>query len=61
MELAEVRKIKTEARLSHRKRKVCEGSNLGQGADPSKLTLKDNPELLDEIEAKVREALANAE
>ena len=37
------------------------GSNIGQGADPSKLTLKDNPELLDEIEAKVREALANAE
>ena len=37
------------------------GSNIGQGADPSKLTLKDNPELLEEIEAKVREALANAE
>ena len=37
------------------------GSNLGQGADPTKLILKDNPELLEEIEAKVREALANAE
>ena len=37
------------------------GSNLGQGSDPTKLMLKDNPELLEEIEAKVRKALANGE
>ena len=34
------------------------GSKLGQGADACKALLKDNPELLDELEAKVREALA---
>src|SRR5574344_2440987 len=33
------------------------GSKLGQGADACKALLKDNPELLDELEAKVREAL----
>ena len=34
------------------------GSKLGQGADACKALLKDNPELLDELETKVREALA---
>ena len=34
---------------------------LGQGADACKALLKDNPELLDELEAKVREALAAKE
>ncbi len=37
------------------------GSKLGQGADACKALLKDNPELLDELEAKVREALAAKE
>ena len=31
------------------------GSKLGQGADACKALLKDNPELLDELEAKVRD------
>lgn len=34
------------------------GSKLGQGRDAAKALLKDNPELSDEIEAKVREAIA---
>ena len=34
------------------------GSKLGQGTDACKALLKDNPELLDELETKVREALA---
>ena len=34
------------------------GSKLGQGRDAAKALLKDNPELAEEIEAKVREALA---
>lgn len=33
-------------------------SKLGQGRDAAKALLKDNPELAEEIEAKVREALA---
>ena len=37
------------------------GSKLGQGADACKALLKDNPELLDELEAKVREALSAKE
>ena len=32
---------------------------LGQGRDNSKLTLKSNPELADEIEAKIRQAVAD--
>ena len=36
-----------------------EGSKLGQGRDAAKALLKDNPELAEEIEAKVREALAS--
>ena len=35
-----------------------DGSKLGQGRDGAKALLKDNPELAEEIEAKVREALA---
>lgn len=35
-----------------------DGSKLGQGRDAAKALLKDNPELAEEIEAKVREALA---
>ena len=35
-----------------------DGSKLGQGRDDAKALLKDNPELAEEIEAKVREALA---
>lgn len=35
-----------------------DGSKLGQGRDAAKTLLKDNPELAEEIEAKVREALA---
>ena len=34
------------------------GSKLGQGRDAAKALLKDNPELAEEIEAKVREAIA---
>jgi len=34
-------------------------AKLGQGRDATKLCLRDNPELADEIEGKVREALAN--
>ena len=34
-----------------------DGSKLGQGRDAAKALLKDNPELAEEIEAKVREAL----
>jgi len=34
------------------------GSKLGQGRDAAKSLLKDNPELSEEIEAKVREAIA---
>ena len=33
-------------------------SKLGQGRDAVKEVLKDNPELSDEIEAKIREAIA---
>ena len=35
-----------------------DGSKLGQGRDAAKALLKDNPGLAEEIEAKVREALA---
>ena len=35
-----------------------DGFKLGQGRDAAKALLKDNPELAEEIEAKVREALA---
>ena len=35
-----------------------DGSKLGQSRDAAKALLKDNPELAEEIEAKVREALA---
>ena len=35
-----------------------DGSKWGQGRDAAKALLKDNPELAEEIEAKVREALA---
>ena len=35
-----------------------DGSKLGQGRDAAKALLKDNPELAEEIEAKVREAIA---
>ena len=35
-----------------------DGAKLGQGRDAAKALLKDNPELAEEIEAKVREALA---
>ena len=35
-----------------------DGSKLGQGRDAAKALLKDNPELAEEIEAKVRETLA---
>lgn len=35
-----------------------DGSKLGQGRDAAKALLKDNPELAEEIEAKIREALA---
>ena len=35
-----------------------DGSKLGQGRDAAKALLKDNPELAEEIEANVREALA---
>lgn len=34
-------------------------TKLGQGIEPAKQVLLDNPELLEEIEAKVREQLAN--
>ncbi len=34
------------------------GSKLGQGRDAAKTLLKDNPELAEEIEAKIREAIA---
>ena len=37
------------------------GSKLGQGRDAAKALLKDNPELAEEIEAKVREAIAAKE
>ncbi len=37
------------------------GSKIGQGADACKTILKDNPELLEELEAKVRQALAPKE
>ena len=37
------------------------GSKLGQGRDAAKALLKDNPELAEEIEAKVREAIAKKE
>ena len=37
------------------------GSKLGQGRDAAKALLKDNPELAEEIEAKIREALAAKE
>ena len=36
-------------------------TKLGQGRDASKQVIQDNPELAEELEAKVREALANAE
>ena len=36
-----------------------DGSKLGQGRDAAKALLKDNPELAEEIEAKVRETLAS--
>ena len=36
-----------------------DGSKLGQGRDAAKALLKDNPELAEEIEAKVREALTS--
>ena len=36
-----------------------DGSKLGQGRDAAKALLKDNPELAEEIEAKIREALAS--
>ena len=36
-----------------------DGSKLGQGRDAAKALLKDNPELAEEIVAKVREALAS--
>jgi recombination protein RecA len=36
-----------------------DGAKLGQGRDAAKALLKDNPELAEEIEAKVREAIAN--
>ena len=36
-----------------------DGSKLGQSRDAAKALLKDNPELAEEIEAKVREALAS--
>ncbi len=35
------------------------GSKLGQGRDAAKTLLKDNPELAEEIEAKIREAIAS--
>ena len=36
-----------------------EGTKLGQGRDTVKALLKDNPELAEEIEAKIREFLKN--
>ena len=35
------------------------GSKLGQGRDATKQMLKDNPELCEELQAKIMEALAN--
>jgi recombination protein RecA len=35
-----------------------EGTKLAQGRDATKAMLKDNPELCDEIEAKIMEALS---
>ena len=37
------------------------GSKLAQGRDATKALLKDNPELCEEIEAKIMEAIKNAE
>ena len=34
------------------------GSKLGQGRDATKNLLKDNPELCEELEAKIKEAIA---
>jgi len=36
-----------------------EGNKLGQGRDAVKLLIEDNPELMDELEAKVKEAINN--
>jgi len=35
------------------------GAKLAQGRDATKALLKDNPELCDELEAKIKEAIAN--
>ena len=35
-----------------------EGARLAQGRDATKALLKDNPELCDELEAKIMDALA---
>lgn len=35
-----------------------EGTKLGQGRDAVKTLLKDNPDLMDELEAKIKEAIA---
>ena len=37
-----------------------EDSKLAQGRDATKQLLKDNPELCDELEAKIMEAISNA-
>jgi recombination protein RecA len=34
-------------------------TKLGQGRDAVKIVIKDNPELMDEIEAKIKETIAN--
>ena len=36
-------------------------TKLGQGRDAVKSLIKDNPELMDELEAKVRESINSAE
>jgi recombination protein RecA len=35
-----------------------DGTKLGQGRDAVKTLLKDNPDLMDELEAKIKEAIA---
>ena len=42
------------------RRHVGEGCGLGQGRDAVKQLLDDNPDLMEEIEARVKEAIAEA-
>ena len=47
-----MRRGQEERRMVHLRR----AQGLGQGREAAKQTLKDNPDLRDELEAKVREA-----